>query len=301
MFEISGALLALLITTFVVAATHSLSPDHWFGFVMLGRSKKWGIPKTLGVASIAGIGHVGTSVVLGLLAVWAGETLAKSYASRFEMATGWLLVVFGFAFALYAWRKGGHSHHGIPLVNRLFHINAKESEKLMHIHADGAEHDHGEHGHDDHDDDHEDEHHHEHENGCACGHDDDDDDHDHDHDEHGHGHDDDDDDDDHDHDKEHKKKRKSIDPGYGLVAIIGLTPCILLIPLALDALPFGMNAVVAVMVVFFIGTMAAILTFTGLALKGLQLIKMEFFEKYGEVITGVIIGILGTLVVAGLI
>jgi hypothetical protein len=63
----------------------------------------------------------------------------------------------------------------------------------------------------------------------------------------------------------------------------------------------GMPAVVWTMIVFFVATMAAILLLVGFGLKGLELIKFEFFEKYGEIITGVIIGIMGTLVVAGLI
>ena len=49
---VNDALWVLLITTFIVAATHTLSPDHWFGFVMLGRTRKWGIPKTLTVTGI---------------------------------------------------------------------------------------------------------------------------------------------------------------------------------------------------------------------------------------------------------
>jgi len=323
----TGALWGLLGITFVVAATHTISPDHWFGFVMLGRSKKWGIPKTLAVASIAGIGHVGTSVILGFIAVWAGATLAHNFASIVETGTGIALVVFGFGFALYSWLKGGHSHHGIPIVNKIFHIDNREAEKLMHVHA-GGEH---EHGHDDHD--------HDHDEGCGCddhdheGHhhdDDDDDDDDHDHDHEGHHHDDDDDDDDDDHDHDHEghhhdhddddhdhghhdhddhghdhgkpgKKAKKLEAGYGLVAIIGLTPCILLIPLALRAGEISTSAVIWTMIVFFLSTMAAILILVAACLKGLQLIKFEFFEKYGEVITGIVIGIMGVLVVAGLI
>ena len=277
MFEISGALWGLLITTFVVAATHTVSPDHWFGFVMLGRAKKWGLGKTLTVASIAGVGHVGTSVILGLIGVWAGAELAENYASVVEAATGWALVVFGFGFAIYSWLKGGHghTHGGNPLINRLLRVDTYEAQEMMHGH------DHGDHGHSHHDDDH------------------DDDDHD-----HGHGHYDDDDDDDHEHDHhdDHgKKKKKKIEAGYGLVAIIGLTPCVLLIPLAFRAGEMGMPAVVWTMIVFFVATMAAILLLVALALKGLQLIKFDFFEKYGEVITGVIIGIMGILVVAGFI
>lgn len=280
MFGISGALWGLLGLTFVIAATHSLAPDHWLGFVMLGRSRKWGIPRTLSIAAIAGTAHVATSVILGLLGVWLGATLAHRTTLVVEYATGGILIVFGFVFAYYSWRKGGHSHHGIPLVNRLFHINTKEAEQLMHVHDDkgGHEvnHEHDERGHD-----HEDERHHENEDACVHGFNDD---HDHDHKLNDHG-----------------RQSKSTKAGYGLVAITGLTPCILLIPLALRAGEMGMNAVIATMVVFYIGTLGAILTISALFLKGLELIKMDFFEKYGEVITGLVLGVLGILVVARII
>lgn len=72
---VPDALWGLLITTCIVAATHTISPNHWFGFVMLGRTRRWGIPKTLIVAGIADIGHVGNLDVLSLIAVWAGAAL----------------------------------------------------------------------------------------------------------------------------------------------------------------------------------------------------------------------------------
>jgi len=264
---INDALVVLLITTFIVAATHTLSPDHWFGFVMLGRTRKWGIPRTLTVAGIAGIGHVGTSVILSLVAIWAGAALAHNFASIAEIATGWAMIIFGVGFAMYAYLKGGHSHHGIPFVNKIFSIDNREAEDLMHVHDHcGHDHDHDyNHGHD-----------------------------------HGHNYDDD-HDQDHHYDDHDGKKGTQLEAGYGLVAIIALTPCVLLIPLALRAGEIGMAAVVWTIVVFFVATMAAILILVAASLKGLQVIRFEFFEKFGEVITGLMIGFLGVMVVAGFI
>jgi len=36
-------------------------------------------------------------------------------------------------------------------------------------------------------------------------------------------------------------------------------------------------------------------------LKGLEIIKFEFFERFGKVITGVTIGFMGAMVAAGVI
>jgi len=278
----NDALLGLLITTFVIAATHSISPDHWFGFVMLGRTGNWGLPKTLAVATVAGIGHVGTSVILSLIAIGAGAALAHTFASAAQEVTGWAMILFGAGYVLYAYRKGGHSHHEIPFINKLFHIDNRDAEALMAVH-DPCDHNHDHHHYDDPD------HHH----------DDDDHLHDHDHVHHHHG------DPDHHHDyTEHVHGRKNgtkLEAGYGLVAIITLTPCILLMPLALRAGEMGMDAVVWTILVFFVATIATILILVAAGLKGLEVIRFEFFEKYGEVITGLVITFMGVMVAAGII
>ena len=160
------------------------------------------------------------------------------------------MIIFGVGFAIYSYLKGGHSPHGIPFVNKIFNIENREAEELMHVHD-------------------------------PCDHD------------HDHNH-------DHDHDPD-RKKGTTLGAGYGLVAIIALTPCILLMPLALRAGEIGLAAVFWTIVVFFVATVAAILVLVAACLKGLQVIKFEFFEKFGEIITGIIIGFMGVMVVAGLI
>jgi len=92
-----------------------------------------------------------------------------------------------------------------------------------------------------------------------------------------------------------------MEAGYGLVAIIALTPCILLMPLALRAGEIGLDAVIWTILVFFVTTLAAILILVAAGLKGLEVIRFEFFEKFGEVITGLVIGLMGVMVVAGFI
>lgn len=85
------------------------------------------------------------------------------------------------------------------------------------------------------------------------------------------------------------------------MAIIALTPCVLLMPLALRAGEMGMDAVLWTILVFFVATIATILLLVAACLKGLEVIRFEFFEKFGEVITGLVIGFMGVMVVAGFI
>jgi vacuolar-type H+-ATPase subunit I/STV1 len=81
------------------------------------------------------------------------------------------------------------------------------------------------------------------------------------------------------------------------VAIIGLTPCVALLPIVFAGTTQGINAVIAIMVVFFVATLGTILTVVGLATKGLQLIRLKFIEKHGEVFTGLVIALMGIIVV----
>lgn len=163
------------------------------------------------------------------------------------------MIIFGVGFAIYSYLKAGHSHRGIPFVNKIFNIDNREAQELMYVH--------------------------------------DNDDHDHDHNHHQ----------DHHNDDHDKKKGTKLEAGYGLAAVIALTPCILLMPLALHAGEISMAAVIWTIVVFFVSTVTTILILVAACLKGLEVIKFEFFEKFGEVITGIIIGFVGVTVVVGFI
>jgi hypothetical protein len=349
--------LTLMVATFVLATTHTLSPDHWFPFVLVARANKWTLPMALTLACLAGLGHVLTSVAIGLVGVFAEAGLSKDIAQFFENATPMLLIIFGFGYAAYAFYKqrvGAHGHsHGIPIINKwlgidphayelpehdhdhedglhIGHVNLylhnmelhieinhddhlhgydatkEENHDHRHAHGDEAvhehkhshresgihEHDHGEehehshdshsHAHDEHDHDHDD-HGHSHKN------------HGHDHEEHGHDH------NDHEHHYEHnghehdhkKTDLKDRRAGWGLVIILALTPCIALLPLTFAAVKYGTMAVILVNISFTVGTVLTIMLFTWLGLKGLSWIKFEFFEEYGDIIAGVIIGLLG--------
>jgi ABC-type nickel/cobalt efflux system permease component RcnA len=97
-------------------------------------------------------------------------------------------------------------------------------------------------------------------------------------------------------DHEHHRKKPNLKDkraGWGLVIILSLTPCIALLPLTFAAVKYGTMAVILVNISFTVGTVLTIMLFTWLGLKGLSWIKFEFFEDYGDIIAGVIIGLLG--------
>jgi ABC-type nickel/cobalt efflux system permease component RcnA len=134
----------LLVTAAATAAFHTLIPDHWLPFVLVGRARGWSVRTTALVSGISATIHVTLSALLGLVAIRVGEIAATAVGERLERASGVLLVVFGAAYALWAWRKGGHFHPG----GALLHGGERESAcdghegpahpEHLHYHADGA-------------------------------------------------------------------------------------------------------------------------------------------------------------------
>jgi len=122
--------LTLLIgTAATIGFVHTfLGPDHYLPFVAMAKAGDWSKSKTLLVTTLCGLGHVGSSVVLGLLGVALGWTLGGMEA--FESARGewaaWGLIVIGLVYGSWGLRQGirnrPHTH--------------------KHLHADGTAHEH---------------------------------------------------------------------------------------------------------------------------------------------------------------
>ncbi|MRJ07745.1 hypothetical protein EDL99_02435 [Ornithobacterium rhinotracheale] len=98
-------LLALAITSISISFVHTASgPDHYLPFIVLSKSKRWSMLKTTFIMIICGLGHVLSSVLLGLVGVFLGWQLNK--ISWFQdirgNVSGWALLIFGVAYLVYA-------------------------------------------------------------------------------------------------------------------------------------------------------------------------------------------------------
>lgn len=95
---------ALIITAISIACLHTLSgPDHYLPFIALSKSRGWSISKTIGWTLTCGMGHILSSVLLGLGGAALGFTF--SAISIFENirggVAGWVMLAFGIVYA--AW------------------------------------------------------------------------------------------------------------------------------------------------------------------------------------------------------
>ena len=118
-----------------------LGPDHYVPFIVLSKARNWSKSKTLWITFISGLGHVGSTILLGIIGVALGISINKLESIdefRGEIV-GWMLFIFGIIYLLYGIYKlaehkthQGHSH----FLNFLLPKNARN---LHHLSSDENE------------------------------------------------------------------------------------------------------------------------------------------------------------------
>jgi hypothetical protein len=113
MTDWSGLLLVAAVAA--VGVLHTIVPDHWVPITLLARQRGWSRAETARAAFQAGVGHVGTTLVLGLVVWLAGVAAADRFGHVVDTAASVALVAFGGWIAIAAWgeMQAGHGHgHG---------------------------------------------------------------------------------------------------------------------------------------------------------------------------------------------
>lgn len=138
----TSAISILAGTAALIGFGHTLcGPDHYLPFIVIGKARNWSLAKTMWITFLCGLGHVLSSIFLGLVGVAFGLALGKLEA--FEAYRGNLaalaLIIFGFTYCAWgihrAIRHKPHTHT---------HMHAGSVEHThAHSHTHGHAHPHG--------------------------------------------------------------------------------------------------------------------------------------------------------------
>jgi nickel/cobalt exporter len=129
-------------TAAVLGFVHTLlGPDHYLPFIVMSRARRWPLPKTLFISLLCGLGHVLSSVVIGLAGIALGVAVSriKGVESWRGGLAAWLLIGFGFAYGVWGlWRaikKKPHSHpHLHPEDGEHHHAHTHQGDHY-HLHG----------------------------------------------------------------------------------------------------------------------------------------------------------------------
>ena len=135
----NSSIALLSITAISIGFVHTiLGPYHYLPFIVLSQAKKWSLRKTMIITFFCGIGHVLSSVILGLIGIAVGISVTRlvSVESFRGNIAAWLFIAFGLVYMvisirnLIKKRKHSHSH---------FHFNG---DNHLHEHDHYKEHSH---------------------------------------------------------------------------------------------------------------------------------------------------------------
>ena len=131
----------LSITAISLGFFHTiLGPDHYLPFIVLSEAKKWSLRKTMVITFFCGLGHVLSSVILGLIGIAMGFSLSKviNIESFRGNIAAWLFIAFGLIYMIISIRnlikkrKHHHSHYHIGGLNHA-HVHDHHYEHT-HVH-----------------------------------------------------------------------------------------------------------------------------------------------------------------------
>jgi len=130
---LSQEMTLLTVTAAFLGFFHTLlGPDHYLPFVVMARARRWSQAKTAWITFLCGLGHIGSSVILGLAGIALGITVTRLEgieAVRGDIAA-WALIAFGLVYFAWGLRKAGrsrpHEHvhiheDSVPHIHRHIH------------------------------------------------------------------------------------------------------------------------------------------------------------------------------------
>ncbi|MFP3861290.1 MAG: hypothetical protein ACLFUW_10745, partial [Bacteroidales bacterium] len=136
-----GEIGVLIVSAVSIAFLHTvLGPDHYIPFVVMAKSRQWSLTKTIWVTGICGLGHVLSSVILGIIGISIG--LAVSRIESIESFRGgiaaYLLIAFGLIYLVYGIRRAvkykKHTHKHLHTDGTYHNHEHTHTSEHSHIH-----------------------------------------------------------------------------------------------------------------------------------------------------------------------
>ncbi|MDB5202862.1 MAG: hypothetical protein JWQ27_2271 [Ferruginibacter sp.] len=105
---------SIIIGSFFISLLHALIPNHWLPVLAIGKKEGWALNETSRITFIAGMAHVISTVLIGIILGMIGGKLSEHMAEFAHFIGPALLVLMGFYFVR---QHYAHQH---------FHLNKEQ-------------------------------------------------------------------------------------------------------------------------------------------------------------------------------
>ena len=82
-----------------------------------------------------------------------------------------------------------------------------------------------------------------------------------------------------------------------LLALLTFSPCEAFVPVYVSGVRYGWHGFFLLTIILTVGTIAGMVAFTGLALTGIEQVKLRSFEKYEAGVMGLLLCVVGVLII----
>ena len=254
----------LIAAVAAVGVLHTIAPDHWLPITLIARQEGWARRDTARAALGAGLGHSLSTLAIGLVVWLMGAAVATRFGQAVSIVASLALIGFGLWVAAASFREirrdgAGHGHHDREgrqhsHSHDVPHPTSSVGHRHLHRHDDGRQH----------------AHYHRHSSSTW-----------------------------HEaegavalavspHEHEHRMA-----PRRALLLILGSSPMVEGIPAFFAASRFGLAQLAVMATVFTLSTTATYVALCVSSAAGLQRVDLGPLERYGEVLSGVFIALVG--------
>jgi len=110
-------MVSILIGSLLISLLHAVIPNHWLPVLAIGRKEGWSLAETTRITFIAGMAHVISTVIIGVLLAMIGSEFTSHIEDFTKIIGPAILILIG----LYFIRQHYTHHH--------FHLEKKQIEK----------------------------------------------------------------------------------------------------------------------------------------------------------------------------
>jgi len=116
-----------------------LGPDHYIPFIVISKARNWSLKQTLFTTMYCGLGHVGSSIIIGFVGIALGYGIShiEDVESVRGNLAGWAFFAFGLAYMIWGIYKAitnkPHTHlhsHGGGMVHVHEHTHHTGNEHI---------------------------------------------------------------------------------------------------------------------------------------------------------------------------
>lgn len=108
---------SILIGSLLISLLHAVIPNHWLPVVAIGRKHKWSLAETTRITFIAGMAHVVSTIIIGILLGLIGSELTAHIEHFTHVIAPSILILLG----LYFIRQHYKHYH--------FHLEKEQIDK----------------------------------------------------------------------------------------------------------------------------------------------------------------------------